>query len=87
MRNRLVNTPSVLQTAISERRKELKMTQTDVAEEYCLRQATVSHFENDCEKSSIGLLFKLIAALDLELHITERNAHFKNEKDEWPEKW
>ncbi|MDR9468669.1 helix-turn-helix domain-containing protein [Marinospirillum sp.] len=49
------------------------MTQQSVANRIGIKQATVSSFENHPEKSQVDTLFKLLAALELELQVSERN--------------
>lgn len=78
----LVNTPTALGNALREARKESGLKQTDLG----LRQATVSNFENNPEKSTIETLFKLLSINGLEMHIVPKGKHITETKgavDEW----
>lgn len=55
---------------LAEVRKELEMTQTDVAESMHVSQARVSAIENgDVEGTEVGTLMKYVAALGGQLEI------------------
>ncbi|AUW02634.1 helix-turn-helix domain-containing protein [Vibrio campbellii] len=78
----LVNTPTALGNALREARKDNGLKQTDLG----LRQATVSNFENNPEKSTIETLFKLLSINGLEMHIVPKGKHITETKgavDEW----
>ncbi|AAO10438.1 helix-turn-helix domain-containing protein [Vibrio parahaemolyticus] len=78
----LVNTPTVLGNALREARKDNGLKQTDLG----LRQATVSNFESNPEKSTIETLFKLLSINGLEMHIVPKGKHITETKgavDEW----
>ncbi|WP_347815231.1 hypothetical protein [Morganella sp. GD04133] len=47
-----------------------------------IKQTTVSDFENKPESTKLGTLFKILAALDLELHVTKRGSA-QDEKKTW----
>lgn len=78
----LVNTPTTMGNALREARRDKGLKQTDLG----LRQATVSRFESNPEKSTIETLFKLLAVNGLELHIVPKGTNLTETKgvtDEW----
>ncbi|PFG45975.1 HTH-type transcriptional regulator/antitoxin HipB [Vibrio sp. ES.051] len=78
----LVNTPTALGNALREARKKNGLKQTELG----IRQATVSSFESNPEKSTIETLFKLLAVNGLEMHIVPKGTNITETKgvvDEW----
>jgi HTH-type transcriptional regulator/antitoxin HipB len=67
-----LNTPQTLSVVIRDQRKTQKLTQKETADRVGIKQTTVSGFENNPDQCKIETLFKLLSALDLELHITRR---------------
>jgi len=51
-----------------------------------MKQSTVSEFENYPDGTRLETLFKLLAALDLELQITPRDSN-PQEKCTWDQEW
>lgn len=80
-----ITSPEMLAQALANARKQKALSQAAVAECVGSKQATVSNFENKPEKSRIETLFKLLASLNLELSLTERNAPDK--KPAWDQEW
>jgi len=75
---------------IKDCRKQKNTTQMDVARKIGIRQDTVSKFEIATASAKMETLFKILAALDLELHIESRNHQEIAEPDaktEWKEEW
>ncbi|HHZ6968981.1 helix-turn-helix domain-containing protein [Morganella morganii] len=62
-----------------DQRKISKMSQTQTTELISIKQTTVSDFENKPESTKLGTLFKILAALDLELHVANA-AQFRMSK-------
>lgn len=54
-----------------------------------IKQTTVSAFENTPESTKLDTLFKLLAALDFELHVQPRNsnAETQSSNQQWNEEW
>lgn len=79
-----IHTPSQLAAAFRSRRKIRGLTQAEIGQHGGLFPKTVSAMETHPETSTIESLFKLLAALDLELVLspkeTERQAA---NKEEW----
>jgi HTH-type transcriptional regulator/antitoxin HipB len=80
-----ITSPKLLAQALKNARTDKKLTQQETAETIGIKQSTVSGFENQPDKARIETLFKLLSALELELHVTERN----NEKPttSWDQEW
>ncbi|MEM8180555.1 helix-turn-helix domain-containing protein [Morganella morganii subsp. sibonii] len=77
-----VTSPATLANAVRDQRKISKMNQTQTAELIGIKQTTVSDFENKPESTKLETLFKILAALDLELHVTKRGSA-QDEKKTW----
>lgn len=67
-----ITSPEALAEALKSARKRKALTQQVVAEEIGVKQATVSNFENHPERTRVETLFKLLAAMNLELRVVER---------------
>lgn len=80
-----ITSPEMLAQALKNIRKERQLSQSVVADSVGLKQATISGFENRPEGSRVETLFKLLTALDLELHLSERDA--KNAETGWDQEW
>lgn len=68
-----ITSPEMLAHSLKDARRRRHLTQQATAERIGIKQATVSGFEHHPERSRLETLFKLLAALDLELHVTERD--------------
>ncbi|WP_345710045.1 helix-turn-helix domain-containing protein [Morganella morganii] len=69
-----------------DQRKISKMSQTQTAELIGIKQTTVSDFENKPKSTKLETLFKILAALDLELQVTKRDST-PDEKKTWRKEW
>ncbi len=81
-----VTSPAALANAVRDQRKISKMSQTQTADLIGIKQTTVSDFENKPESTKLETLFKILAALDLELHITKRGS-VSDDKKTWNKEW
>ncbi|CAM8245221.1 helix-turn-helix domain-containing protein [Morganella morganii] len=81
-----ITSPAALANAVRDQRKISKMSQTQTAELIGIKQTTVSDFENKPESTKLETLFKILAALDLELHVTKRDSA-PDEKKTWNKEW
>ena len=79
----------MLANAVRDQRKAQNITQSDTAKLVGIKQTTVSAFENTPEGTKLDTLFKLLAALDLELHVQPRNstAETQSNNQQWNEEW
>ena len=83
-----VTSPATLANAVRNQRKACQKTQRDTADLVGIKQTTVSDFELKPESTKLETLFKILAALDLELHVAIRNTSMddspsKTNKREW----
>ncbi|WP_447866970.1 helix-turn-helix domain-containing protein [Rahnella bonaserana] len=81
-----ITSAKMLAIALRNERKKRKLSQSKTAETIGLKQSTVSEFENYPDGTRLETLFKLLAALDLELQITPRDSNPK-EKTSWDQEW
>lgn len=81
-----ITTPKMLAQAVRDQRKQRRMTQREAADAISMKQSTVSEFENHPEGTRLDTLFKLLAALDLELQVVSRNGK-KNTSEGWDQEW
>lgn len=79
-----ITSPEMLAIALKEARASKMLTQQETAQLVGVKQATVSAFENHPERSRVETLFKLIAALGLELYVTERD---REVPQVWDQEW
>lgn len=55
-------------------RQKNQWTQSDLAKRIGIKQATVSNFENNPEKTTLTTLFKILQSLELAMVLYEKNA-------------
>lgn len=80
-----ITSPKLLAQALKNARTDKKLTQQKTAEQIGIKQSTVSGFENQPDKARIETLFKLLAALELEVQLVERD---KSGQDTgWDQEW
>lgn len=84
----LIHSPADLARFYRDQRKLQDMTQVAVAEGVGVRQDTVSQFELKPDNVRLETLFRLLAALDLELHLVAKGqAVDDRNKQGWREPW
>jgi len=82
-----------LANTLQDTRKTKSLSQTDVAKQVGIRQDTVSRFELNPDSTKLDTLFKMLAALNLELHVTSRGNDLPSENvnakhnSTWKEEW
>lgn len=82
-----------LANTLQDTRKTKSLSQTDVAKQVGIRQDTVSKFELNPDSTKLDTLFKMLAALNLELHVATRGCDSVSETDNtkgnanWKEEW
>lgn len=69
-----ITSPETLGRVLRKYRKERGLTQTEVARKFNLTQKMVSNLEAGLPGVRVGTLFKLMAALSLEMHLEPRGA-------------
>lgn len=80
-----ITSPKLLAQALKNARTDKQLTQQKTAEQIGIKQSTVSGFENQPDKARIETLFKLLSALELELHVTKRDS--ENTTTNWDQEW
>ena len=84
-----ITSAKMLANAVRDQRKTRNITQSETAKLVGIKQNTVSAFENNPDGTKLETLFKLLAALDLELHLQPRNttAAPQTNTQKWSEEW
>ncbi|QIX96290.1 helix-turn-helix domain-containing protein [Cedecea sp. FDAARGOS_727] len=83
-----VTSPTSLAYAVKDQRKINKLTQTKTAEMIGIKQTTVSDFENRPESTKLETLFKILSALDLELHVVKKDTNMdERTAGYWTKEW
>ncbi|MCD9541814.1 helix-turn-helix domain-containing protein [Photobacterium carnosum] len=84
-----ITSAKMLANAVRDQRKAQNITQSDTAKLVGIKQTTVSAFENTPEGTKLDTLFKLLAALDLELQVQPRNSNAETQSNnqQWNEEW
>ncbi|WP_323372724.1 helix-turn-helix domain-containing protein [Winslowiella arboricola] len=81
-----ITSAKMLASALRNERKKRHQSQKKTAETIGLKQSTVSGFENYPDGTRLETLFKLLAALDLELQIAPRNSK-EGDTTSWDQEW
>jgi HTH-type transcriptional regulator/antitoxin HipB len=74
-----VTSPEELGRVLKMRRKELNLTQIEAGKKFNLTQKTVSNIENGRPGVQLETLFRLMSALNLEIHLQPRDTPYKGE--------
>lgn len=82
----IVHSVKEMAESIKDRRKRQKLSQAEVGDRVGVKQATVSAFENKPESTKLETLFKILAALELELQVVPRGSA-SQAKSGWTEEW
>lgn len=82
----LIHSPKELALFIKNRRKQLRLSQSEVGDLVGLKQKTVSAIENNSGNTKLSTLFRILAALEVKLDASpKRTADKKTEQ--WNEEW
>lgn len=68
-----VTSPEDLANYYRDYRTDHDLSQGDVGERVAMRQGTVSDFESKPNKAYLETLFRLLSAMDLEMHIVPKD--------------
>ena len=82
----LIHSPKELALLVSNHRKKLKLSQSDVGQSVGLKQQTVSTFENKPEGTKLETLFDILSALNLDIKITPKDKTAAV-KSKWKQEW
>ncbi|MDZ7280209.1 type II toxin-antitoxin system antitoxin HipB [Pantoea eucrina] len=77
----MIYSPRQLASHIKLLRQKNQWTQSQLAQKVGLKQATISHFENNPDLTTLSTLFKILQSLELTLDVRENNASLQ--EDEW----
>ncbi|HAT2138369.1 TPA: helix-turn-helix domain-containing protein [Legionella pneumophila] len=78
----IISSAKDLALYLNDKRKQLKMSQSEVADLVGLKQDTISKFENSPDNSRIDTLFRILSALNLNISIVEKGQK-THEEIEW----
>jgi len=76
-----IKTPQQLGSVLEGYRRKQGLTQKDVGDKVGLAQSVVSLMEKSPQRAGIARIFKLLAALDLEVVVRPRGTHSR--QSEW----
>ncbi|WLI78852.1 helix-turn-helix domain-containing protein [Kosakonia sp. H02] len=80
-----ITSPEQLAIFLKDARKKEKLPQDQLAEKVGLRQETISKFENSPAKTQVETLFKILSAMNMELHLEKRSENSTTQA--WKEEW
>ena len=85
----LIHSPKDLAQYYRDQRKHRGISQVSVADEIALRQDTVSKFELKPDNVRLDTIFRLLSALDMEMHIVPKgqSALAGHSQKAWTEQW
>lgn len=82
----LIRSPKELALLISNQRKKLKLSQTEIGKLVGLKQQTISEFEIKPEGTKLSTLFHILSAVNLDIKILTKDDAVLT-KNEWKEEW
>jgi HTH-type transcriptional regulator / antitoxin HipB len=82
--DRYIPSSKALGMVLKNQRKHKKLTQTEAGRPFGLEQSTVSNLEKGASGVRLDTLFRMLAALDLEMVIRTKD---KDSKGGWKEEW
>lgn len=81
----LIHNPQTLARLVLDQRKNSKLSQYQTTSKVGLKQTTLSRFENKPERSQLATLFRILSALELEMHIIPKSK--AKQATLWKEEW
>lgn len=81
--DQIITSPKLLGSAIKRQRKAKKLTQKAAGNTFHLDQTTISSIEQGASGTRLETLFRILAALELEMIIRPKKAIPKKEGDLW----
>jgi HTH-type transcriptional regulator/antitoxin HipB len=79
----IIHGPSALGHAFKQRRKEKHISQREMGDAFRLDQSTVSDIERGASGTRLETLFRMLAALDLEMVIRPKKQEASQRRDKW----
>ncbi|WP_369789440.1 type II toxin-antitoxin system antitoxin HipB [Rouxiella sp. WC2420] len=80
-----ITSPKQLAIYLRDLRKTQKISQTDLASRVGIKQDTISKFEQNPDTTKIETFFKILSALNLELHVESKGENKRSQG--WTEEW
>ncbi|WP_455844301.1 type II toxin-antitoxin system antitoxin HipB [Pantoea agglomerans] len=68
----MIYSPRQLADHVRLIRQKNQWTQSELAKKVGLKQATISHFENNPDLTTLATLFKILQSLDLKMDVQEK---------------
>lgn len=69
----VVTSPKMLGQQLKRFRKKKNLNQTEAGQPFCLEQSTISSIERGAGGTRLETLFRLLAALDIEMIIRDKS--------------
>ena len=69
----VITSPKMLGHQLKRFRKKKKLSQTAAGQPFCLEQSTISSIEQGANGTRLDTLFRLLAALDIEMVIRDKS--------------
>ncbi|MBW1212354.1 type II toxin-antitoxin system antitoxin HipB [Pantoea allii] len=79
----MIYSPRQLANQVKLLRQQDGLTQAELAKTVGLKQATLSHFENNPETTSLATLFKILQALNLAVVLQGNQPASASSEDAW----
>ncbi|MGG6193159.1 type II toxin-antitoxin system antitoxin HipB [Pantoea allii] len=79
----MIYSPRQLANQVKLLRQQDGLTQAELAKTVGLKQATLSHFENNPETTSLATLFKILQALNLAIVLQGNPPASASSEDAW----
>lgn len=76
-----ITSPKDLGRVLRRYRKEKGLSQTQVGQQLNIRQATISNIESGSANVSLDSLFRIMSALELEMHLESRDKYTVREDE------
>lgn len=80
--DRYIPSPKALGAVLKSQRKLKKLTQTEAGVPFGLEQSTISNLEKGSAGARLDTVFRMLAALDLEMVIRTKDEK-SSRKEEW----
>ena len=77
----IVHSPEELALMVRNYRKQAKISQAKAGDLVGMKQTTLSAFENKPDSTKLDTLFRVLAAVNLEVHVVPRGSV------KWDEEW
>jgi HTH-type transcriptional regulator / antitoxin HipB len=79
----LVHSPKSLGNAIKRQRNAKKLSQKNAGGAFKIEQSTLSSIEQGAEGTRLSTLFRILAALDLEIIVRSKENSARKNKENW----